>query len=178
MPPQVQPRPGQGNQVGGLAGAVAASAVGASSVSFGGGGGNGKPLLPARGSFQSMSSEGSRPGSVSSSVSSGLAGRLTPFAAAAAGAMSGGAGGAGAGFNARRNDPFQEQQREGEKPASRPGVLFDVVAISDFVAQEDDDLGLSVGDRVGVVEDVDENWYRGTLRGKKGIFPKSFVKRC
>ncbi|KAI9102590.1 hypothetical protein DFS34DRAFT_609744 [Phlyctochytrium arcticum] len=51
-----------------------------------------------------------------------------------------------------------------------------VVAIADFDTSEPEDLPFRVGDMIAVSEDVDENWYKGTLRGKSGIFPKSFVK--
>ncbi|KAI9208471.1 uncharacterized protein BJ171DRAFT_208048 [Polychytrium aggregatum] len=50
------------------------------------------------------------------------------------------------------------------------------IAISDFETTETGDLPFRVGDFITIVEDVDDNWYRGELRGKTGIFPKSFVE--
>lgn len=51
-----------------------------------------------------------------------------------------------------------------------------VVAVNDFDGEEDEDLGFRTGDVIEVIEDVDENWYRGRLSGKEGIFPKTFVE--
>ncbi|KAI9352310.1 hypothetical protein DFJ73DRAFT_830578 [Zopfochytrium polystomum] len=51
-----------------------------------------------------------------------------------------------------------------------------VVAVADFESGEDGDLAFRVGDLITVLEDVDENWYRGELRGKEGIFPKNHVQ--
>ncbi|KAJ3228888.1 hypothetical protein HDU81_005818 [Chytriomyces hyalinus] len=53
----------------------------------------------------------------------------------------------------------------------------EVVAIADFDATEADDLPLRTGDVVAVIEDIDDNWYRGESRnGKRGMFPKNFVE--
>ncbi|TPX62229.1 hypothetical protein SpCBS45565_g07069 [Spizellomyces sp. 'palustris'] len=60
-------------------------------------------------------------------------------------------------------------------PAPKPQRKF-MVATADFEPLEEDDLGFRTGDLIAVIEDVDENWYKGTLRGKTGIFPKSFVQ--
>ncbi|TPX70763.1 hypothetical protein CcCBS67573_g06427 [Chytriomyces confervae] len=50
-----------------------------------------------------------------------------------------------------------------------------VVAIADFDASEPDDLPLRTGDVVTVIEDIDDNWYRGELKnGSRGMFPKNF----
>ncbi|KAJ3299785.1 hypothetical protein HK104_007063 [Borealophlyctis nickersoniae] len=51
-----------------------------------------------------------------------------------------------------------------------------VIAVSDFDAVEEEDLAFRTGDIITVLEDVDENWYKGELRGRKGIFPKSYVQ--
>ncbi|KAJ1551286.1 hypothetical protein HK405_014814 [Cladochytrium tenue] len=59
--------------------------------------------------------------------------------------------------------------------ARRPGRTV-VVATADFEGAEDGDLAFRVGDLISVLEDVDENWYRGELRGKQGIFPKNYVQ--
>ncbi|KAJ3009659.1 Endophilin-A2 [Thoreauomyces humboldtii] len=60
--------------------------------------------------------------------------------------------------------------------SARPLSRRTVVAVEDHVPTEDGDLGFQKGDIVVVQEDVDENWYKGTFRGKSGIFPKSFVQ--
>jgi hypothetical protein len=47
---------------------------------------------------------------------------------------------------------------------------------------EKEDLDMRVGDVIDLIESgivlvyiVDDNWYLGSCRGKRGIFPKSFV---
>ncbi|RKO87468.1 hypothetical protein BDK51DRAFT_46538 [Blyttiomyces helicus] len=60
--------------------------------------------------------------------------------------------------------------------AARPPQRQMVVATADFAAVEDGDLGFRAGDLIAIVDDVDDNWYRGELRGKRGIFPKNFVQ--
>ncbi|KAJ3184568.1 ESCRT-0 subunit protein hse1 [Geranomyces variabilis] len=60
--------------------------------------------------------------------------------------------------------------------AARPTSRRTVIAIEDHVPSEDGDLAFSKGDIVTVLDDVDENWYRGSFRGQSGIFPKSFVQ--
>ncbi|KNC96446.1 uncharacterized protein SPPG_08038 [Spizellomyces punctatus DAOM BR117] len=51
-----------------------------------------------------------------------------------------------------------------------------VVCIKPFNSDVAGDLRLRVGDVVENVEDVDPNWYKGTLNGQSGIFPKTFVE--
>ncbi|KAJ3229035.1 hypothetical protein HDU81_005687 [Chytriomyces hyalinus] len=52
-----------------------------------------------------------------------------------------------------------------------------VVAIADFDATEPDDLPLRTGDVITVLEDIDENWYRGESKnGRRGMFPKNHVE--
>ncbi|KAJ3161680.1 ESCRT-0 subunit protein hse1 [Geranomyces michiganensis] len=60
--------------------------------------------------------------------------------------------------------------------AARPTSRRTVIAIEDHVPSEEGDLAFSKGDIVTVIDDVDENWYRGSFRGQSGIFPKSFVQ--
>lgn len=38
------------------------------------------------------------------------------------------------------------------------------------------ELGLRAGDIVTMVEQVDNEWYRGTCRGSSGFFPANYVK--
>ncbi|KAI8612416.1 hypothetical protein BC830DRAFT_1136752 [Chytriomyces sp. MP71] len=52
-----------------------------------------------------------------------------------------------------------------------------VVATADFDAAEEGDLALRLGDLITVLEDIDENWYRGENKmGTRGIFPKNHVE--
>ncbi|XP_070566747.1 SH3 domain-containing protein 19-like [Ptychodera flava] len=48
-------------------------------------------------------------------------------------------------------------------------------AIYDFQGTEPSELTLRAGDVVDIVERIDENWLVGTLDGKTGSFPSSYV---
>uniref|UniRef100_A0A1A8PDN4 Osteoclast-stimulating factor 1 n=2 Tax=Nothobranchius rachovii TaxID=451742 RepID=A0A1A8PDN4_9TELE len=49
-------------------------------------------------------------------------------------------------------------------------VLFD------YQPFNEDELELKVGDFVDVVEEVEEGWWSGSLKGKSGLFPSNFVE--
>ncbi|KAI9333822.1 SH3 domain-containing protein [Obelidium mucronatum] len=51
-----------------------------------------------------------------------------------------------------------------------------VLAIADFDAVEGDDLPIREGDVITVLEEIDENWYRGTSSRGTGMFPKNHVQ--
>ncbi|XP_033117116.1 dynamin-binding protein-like isoform X1 [Anneissia japonica] len=50
-----------------------------------------------------------------------------------------------------------------------------VVAIETFLADTDGDLGFNKGDTIEIVTQVDENWLRGRINGKEGIFPCTYI---
>ncbi|KAJ6668703.1 hypothetical protein lerEdw1_012186 [Lerista edwardsae] len=50
------------------------------------------------------------------------------------------------------------------------------VALHDFLAEHSDDLDLSSGETVYLLEKIDDEWYRGKCKNRTGIFPASFVK--
>ena len=45
-----------------------------------------------------------------------------------------------------------------------------------FEGEHDGDLKFNVGDRIKLVEQIDSEWWRGSLHGNTGIFPAAFVK--
>ena len=45
-----------------------------------------------------------------------------------------------------------------------------------YLASQDDELTLQVGDVITDVEKMEDGWWQGTLRGKTGMFPDNFVK--
>uniref|UniRef100_A0A8C6PFK3 Osteoclast-stimulating factor 1 n=1 Tax=Nothobranchius furzeri TaxID=105023 RepID=A0A8C6PFK3_NOTFU len=49
-------------------------------------------------------------------------------------------------------------------------VLFD------YQPFNEDELELKVGDVVDIVEEVEEGWWSGSLKGKSGLFPSNFVE--
>uniref|UniRef100_UPI003AAE72FE SH3 domain-containing protein 19 n=1 Tax=Centroberyx gerrardi TaxID=166262 RepID=UPI003AAE72FE len=67
---------------------------------------------------------------------------------------------------------------QGASPAGsgRDSSGLKVQAIHDFTAEGPGELGLRAGDVVSMVEQVDNDWYRGTCRGSAGFFPINYVK--
>ena len=51
-----------------------------------------------------------------------------------------------------------------------------LVATYAFDAEADDELSFQKGDRITLVARVDDEWMKGSLRGRTGIFPTSYVK--
>ena len=45
-----------------------------------------------------------------------------------------------------------------------------------YTAQQGDELTISPGDIVNIIEKYDEDWWQGELNGQVGIFPASYVK--
>ncbi|KAM7167880.1 SH3 domain-containing protein 19 isoform 4-T6 [Macrochelys suwanniensis] len=50
------------------------------------------------------------------------------------------------------------------------------IVLHDFPAEHADDLDLQSGDTVYLLEKIDNEWYRGKLGNRTGIFPANFVK--
>ncbi|XP_068193618.1 GRB2-related adapter protein 2a [Antennarius striatus] len=50
-----------------------------------------------------------------------------------------------------------------------------VVALYNFTAEEDDELGFCVGDVIEVLDCSDASWWKGRLRGKSGLFPANYT---
>eukprot|EP00066_Takifugu_rubripes_P000608 XP_003961241.2 PREDICTED: SH3 and cysteine-rich domain-containing protein 2-like [Takifugu rubripes] len=51
------------------------------------------------------------------------------------------------------------------------------VALYKFLPQENNDLELQPGERVQVLDDSNEDWWKGKSRDKVGLFPANFVQR-
>ena len=73
----------------------------------------------------------------------------------------------------------QEQEDEGrdeqqEVEEEEDGVYG--VALYDFRALEPGELDFDVGDRIQVVNTLDDGWLEGVLHGQRGIFPHRFIK--
>lgn len=52
-----------------------------------------------------------------------------------------------------------------------------VRALFDFVPSEDGELEFKKGDVIAVLESVYKDWWRGSLKGKTGIFPLNYVEK-
>ena len=46
----------------------------------------------------------------------------------------------------------------------------------DYEGGEDGDLAFSAGDVIRLVEKVGDEWLRGEVKGRRGIFPLAFVE--
>ncbi|KAK2116323.1 hypothetical protein P7K49_006949 [Saguinus oedipus] len=72
-------------------------------------------------------------------------------------------------LRSRPNDPSHAQ-----KPVDS-GAPHAVV-LHDFPAEQVDDLNLTSGEIVYLLEKIDTDWYRGNCRNQTGIFPANYVK--
>lgn len=71
--------------------------------------------------------------------------------------------------------PPEESPQNFQPDASGNGGM-QVVAVYDFIPEGPGELHLKAGDVVGQVEQLDSEWYLGTLRGATGFFPINYVK--
>ncbi|XP_013387298.1 SH3 domain-containing protein 19 [Lingula anatina] len=74
-------------------------------------------------------------------------------------------------------EPLQEELWEEEAP-EKPDLLTGprCRARFDFDGEGEDDLNFEDGDVIGLLERVGDEWLRGCLNGKVGVFPLSFVE--
>ena len=68
-----------------------------------------------------------------------------------------------------------------ETPVATPGTTAATVsrvrALYDFVPSEAGELEFKRGDVIAVLESVYKDWWRGSLKGKTGIFPLNYVEK-
>uniref|UniRef100_A0A8C0YSP6 SH3 domain-containing protein n=1 Tax=Canis lupus familiaris TaxID=9615 RepID=A0A8C0YSP6_CANLF len=72
-------------------------------------------------------------------------------------------------LRSRPNDP-NHAQKPVDSSAPHAAVLHD------FPAEQADDLHLTSGEIVYLLEKIDSDWYRGRCRNQTGIFPANYVK--
>jgi signal transducing adaptor molecule len=73
------------------------------------------------------------------------------------------------------------QQSESPAPAVPAGTTAATVsrvrALYDFTSTESEELEFKKGDVIAVLESVYKDWWRGSLKGKTGIFPLNYVEK-
>uniref|UniRef100_UPI00398F441B intersectin-1 isoform X3 n=2 Tax=Pristiophorus japonicus TaxID=55135 RepID=UPI00398F441B len=62
------------------------------------------------------------------------------------------------------------------KPPITTNVLFQVIGMYDYIAQNDDELAFAKGQIIGVLNKDDPDWWKGELNGVMGLFPSNYVK--
>lgn len=55
--------------------------------------------------------------------------------------------------------------------------MYSYVALYKFLPQENNDLALQPGDRIMLVDDSNEDWWKGKIGDRVGFFPANFVQR-
>ncbi|XP_037620905.1 GRB2-related adapter protein 2b isoform X2 [Sebastes umbrosus] len=74
-----------------------------------------------------------------------------------------------------RRGPLPAPPLSSSPPTPEPRTR-QVRALYCFNAEETDELQFNAGDVITVLENSDEAWWRGQLRGKTGLFPSNFTK--
>ncbi|KAF4122696.1 signal transducing adaptor molecule [Geosmithia morbida] len=119
--------------------------------------------------------------------------RNKPPAAAGAAASTSGTAAAGPSSGPQKQHPQRQQQQQQQKqqiasqqsasPAPAPSAgttaatVSRVRALYDFVPSEPGELEFKRGDVIAVLESVYKDWWRGSLKGKTGIFPLNYVEK-
>ncbi|KAL2759466.1 hypothetical protein ACRALDRAFT_2038323 [Sodiomyces alcalophilus JCM 7366] len=71
----------------------------------------------------------------------------------------------------------QQQQAQPVPAGTTAATVSRVRALFDFVPSEPGELDFKKGDVIAVLESVYKDWWRGSLKGKTGIFPLNYVEK-
>ncbi|XP_072108604.1 SH3 and cysteine-rich domain-containing protein isoform X1 [Mobula birostris] len=89
-------------------------------------------------------------------------------------------------FNSLENgleNIIREERVLSHSPLKEPGnkdtlQKFIYVALYRFIPQETDDLEMQAGDRILLLDDSNEEWWKGKIADRVGYFPATFVQRA
>jgi hypothetical protein len=70
----------------------------------------------------------------------------------------------------------RSSSRKREIASASPKIGKRVVAMHDYTARADDELGFTSGQEIAVVNQVSDDWWMGSLGGKSGLFPVAYVR--
>lgn len=96
---------------------------------------------------------------------------------------SGSSGAGPSGQQQQQQGSQQDQQGGSAAPATAAAAgttaatVSRVRALYDFVPSEPGELDFKRGDVIAVLESVYKDWWRGSLKGKTGIFPLNYVEK-
>uniref|UniRef100_A0A8C8WYD7 SH3 and cysteine rich domain n=1 Tax=Panthera leo TaxID=9689 RepID=A0A8C8WYD7_PANLE len=77
-------------------------------------------------------------------------------------------------------DDFRDQAKNLHHQGSlskEPLQMNTYVALYKFVPQENEDLEMRPGDMITLLEDTNEDWWKGKIQDRIGFFPANFVQR-
>ncbi|XP_047387416.1 SH3 and cysteine-rich domain-containing protein isoform X2 [Sciurus carolinensis] len=77
-------------------------------------------------------------------------------------------------------DDFKDQAKNINHqgpPSKDPLQMNTYVALYKFVPQENEDLEMRPGDMITLLEDSNEDWWKGKIQDRIGFFPANFVQR-
>nr|XP_023410570.1 SH3 and cysteine-rich domain-containing protein [Loxodonta africana] len=77
-------------------------------------------------------------------------------------------------------DDFRDQAKNinHQEPLSKDTLQMNTyVALYKFVPQENEDLEMRPGDMITLLEDSNEDWWKGKIQDRIGFFPANFVQR-
>ncbi|XP_039215040.1 SH3 and cysteine-rich domain-containing protein 2 isoform X3 [Crotalus tigris] len=78
--------------------------------------------------------------------------------------------------------PVLEENNSGQQPSQgsirkEVSSMYSYVALYKFLPQENNDLPLKPGDRIMLIDDSNEDWWKGKMGDRIGFFPANFVQR-
>ncbi|CAO3694954.1 unnamed protein product [Umbelopsis ramanniana] len=78
-------------------------------------------------------------------------------------------------FNNNEKPPFMGMPAKEAEPIPPAYSLTTAEALYDYQGQDHEDLSFRKGDIIEVTEFVNDDWWRGKLHGKAGLFPQNHV---